>query len=835
MAGNAQVDDVVINFTTQTKGVKAALQRVARNIKKVGDASKKVTRDVDSLNDFITGLSGRLQSYYSVAQIAVGALQKAVGGLASEFVNVADQQDRFVNKLNALTDGKGVETFERLNDWALEMPVNTAEAINAFTTMKAYGLDPTLEQMESLVDVSAVFGEEAIPSVARALGQMASLGKVSAEEINQLAEVGINARKILSDAFGMTVEEIQKSNIAIDEVIQAIWNGLKRDFGGAAKGAMDQWGSLIAVGVSYWKEFVRLVANTGLWDMIKERFRSFIDSISEFVSGGGAAKYARAIGGELMRIVDIINITIAGITGKDGIAGALDLVLVGVKALAAPVAAVGRFFLRWKVIWAALKVAWGEVTTFIADKLSSVAGFFSDLSESVGLEGTSEKFDKVSESLSKWAEEQEKINPSRMAEYDHAIEQIVALENKMTETIDTRGKLVKAQEEERQVAEELAKALEKQEAAQQKLNQTQSGDQYIKNAEAAKQAQAEVVDLQEKHNKALAEVKKSRGVQGVGEDLVKEAATFKAALNIEEEAYKNLVAVQQDKAATDEQLATAQLKFQKAQEQTVALREKQFAQQVKESEAAKKEAQAKAKAAEATRKQAETSGKAATKQSEFGNAAIQAADSVDNLSKVLGGQTGVAQQLSGVIESLVVKYRDLATAAKEAAANGISGGGGDSATVSVQGKARGGILSMAEGGALPGSSPTPTSDNLLFAGTAGEYVHPVSSVKYYGEQFMDAVRKKLIPRPKGYAFGGLMRAQRGTGKEVMWSALQGDLRKNWGGWGAMQDFGRVDINMGGQEIPVWTTSDYSELLKQAVKDGQSRGNKWFGMLPDAAG
>jgi TP901 family phage tail tape measure protein len=61
--------------------------------------------------------------------------------------------------------------------------------------------------------------------------------------------------------------------------------------------------------------------------------------------------------------------------------------------------------------------------------------------------------------------------------------------------------------------------------------------------------------------------------------------------------------------------------------------------------------------------------------------------------------------------------------------------------------AEGGMVpSFASGGRIPGSSPTPTADNIKINATAGEYIHPVKSVQYYGEDVMEGIRRRLIPR-----------------------------------------------------------------------------------------
>lgn len=68
---------------------------------------------------------------------------------------------------------------------------------------------------------------------------------------------------------------------------------------------------------------------------------------------------------------------------------------------------------------------------------------------------------------------------------------------------------------------------------------------------------------------------------------------------------------------------------------------------------------------------------------------------------------------------------------------------------------------LADGGRVPGSSPHSKADNIPAMLTAGEWVQPVDSVRYYGPEFMEAIRKKRLPRemfanPIYRADGGLV-------------------------------------------------------------------------------
>jgi hypothetical protein len=62
----------------------------------------------------------------------------------------------------------------------------------------------------------------------------------------------------------------------------------------------------------------------------------------------------------------------------------------------------------------------------------------------------------------------------------------------------------------------------------------------------------------------------------------------------------------------------------------------------------------------------------------------------------------------------------------------------------------------AEGGTIGGYSPTPKADNIPIWATAGEYMHPVDAVNYYGVDTMEALRTKKIPKEAlaGYFDGG---------------------------------------------------------------------------------
>lgn len=64
------------------------------------------------------------------------------------------------------------------------------------------------------------------------------------------------------------------------------------------------------------------------------------------------------------------------------------------------------------------------------------------------------------------------------------------------------------------------------------------------------------------------------------------------------------------------------------------------------------------------------------------------------------------------------------------------------------------VFGMADGGPVPGWSPSPTADNIPAWLTAKEFVQPVRAVDFYGLNFMESIRRLQFPRNLAHALAG---------------------------------------------------------------------------------
>lgn len=101
-----------------------------------------------------------------------------------------------------------------LKDFAAKTPFEFPGLVDAARRLQAMGFagEQVIPTLRSIGNAAAALGggAQSIDRITTALGQMQAKGKVSTQEINQLAEAGINAWKILADKMGKSIPEVMK-------------------------------------------------------------------------------------------------------------------------------------------------------------------------------------------------------------------------------------------------------------------------------------------------------------------------------------------------------------------------------------------------------------------------------------------------------------------------------------------------------------------------------------------------------------------------------------------------------------------------------------------------
>jgi len=193
----------------------AAAVRAMRN---VGNAARGVGEAIRTAADATRLLDAAQASFATVTGVqAAMAYDSQVRGLAAYAKNAQELQDQ-LGRLQEIAKLPGLGIKE-VRAGVLQLEAAGLNAQTAERALMAFG--------NALALVGK--GKSELDGVILALGQIASKGSISAEEINQIAERVPQIRQVLVSAFGTaSTEAIQKMGLSADVAIGKIIAGLER-------------------------------------------------------------------------------------------------------------------------------------------------------------------------------------------------------------------------------------------------------------------------------------------------------------------------------------------------------------------------------------------------------------------------------------------------------------------------------------------------------------------------------------------------------------------------------------------------------------------------------
>jgi hypothetical protein len=133
-------------------------------------------------------------------------------------------------------------------------------------------------------------------------------GKVTSEELMQLAERNIPAFKILQSEFGLTKDQLGKigdQGLDVDRSIKAIVDTLGRDYAGAMQKASDTWSGAWSTIEDIWTIFKKTLMDSGPWDFMVEKVREFRDAFSESIGSDETKTTLKEIGGAITDFLEV--------------------------------------------------------------------------------------------------------------------------------------------------------------------------------------------------------------------------------------------------------------------------------------------------------------------------------------------------------------------------------------------------------------------------------------------------------------------------------------------------------------------------------------------------
>ena len=266
-----------------------------------GDFSGKVFRGTLKLVDYATTPLRKIKNaLFSIKSLIAGiATAWAANKLLMQPVSVADAYSSAkISFSTLLGEQQGQQMMDDLDVFAKKTPFNTTNVISNSQKMLAMGWDAEdiIKDMEVIGNAAAATGklDQGLESIVRAMSQIKTKGRLSTEELNQLAEAGIAAKAMLAEQLGYgtgdkgiaaMTEDLEDGAIASDEAIQALLRGMKK-----YDGMMDSMANETVEGLfSQIKDVfdINIVRKwgQGLQDGARKGFGSFIDLLDNAEDG----------------------------------------------------------------------------------------------------------------------------------------------------------------------------------------------------------------------------------------------------------------------------------------------------------------------------------------------------------------------------------------------------------------------------------------------------------------------------------------------------------------------------------------------------------------------
>lgn len=229
----SRFSDLLLRINADPSRAKVALAELNRGLVDVNRQAQATTGGFRTLAGSLQsiGLAGFASITAPIVGVGVAALQMSarIESAGTAFTTMTGSAQKAAVLLN------------QIKQFAATTPFEFPELVRSSQKLLGFGVSaekviPTLRSIGNAV--SAVGGGSVeVDRITLALGQMAAKGKVSQQEMNQLAETGLPVRDILAKGLGVTTSALvdlqEKGLIPADKAIRILLAGFDTRFGGA--------------------------------------------------------------------------------------------------------------------------------------------------------------------------------------------------------------------------------------------------------------------------------------------------------------------------------------------------------------------------------------------------------------------------------------------------------------------------------------------------------------------------------------------------------------------------------------------------------------------------
>lgn len=234
------IDELVIQIKADTRQLQKDLDSIKGKLKTTGATGAGAFAGAGVSAGLLSGQLKKLAGPAAIGAVVIG-LGKLVGFSARagmEFEDLKDSLDTVFGSVEA-----GDKQFKRILNFAQTTPFQIDTVTKAFISLGSVGIEPTSRMMQVFADTASVAVDQrgAFEALIRVV-QRAEAGALGLQELNMLADRGIDVFKGLKDELGLSRLELSDFGQTADGakiIVDSLVNVLEKQFGGAMVNKMD--------------------------------------------------------------------------------------------------------------------------------------------------------------------------------------------------------------------------------------------------------------------------------------------------------------------------------------------------------------------------------------------------------------------------------------------------------------------------------------------------------------------------------------------------------------------------------------------------------------------
>lgn len=326
----------------KTNWISAFLSQLARVSPAAANATSKMLgfgASVDKALGSVGGISGVLGkvggALLSVGAMAAQAAAFVVGALAAIGVAaakyIAEIQAFKQSTMFAFTQllgsaGMAETAWKKVTAISLSTGTSLMDVGAAFNSLLAQGfkLDAVDTLVKRMADLKAINPATNIEGISRAVAQIKTAGTLQGDELNQLAEAGLNKQLVyeeLAKSMGKTVAEVKKlqsaGKITSEQALDAVNKAMARAAGGRAPGELAAEAANKTLSGAFGKLVASIQVFASKLNIDFSAVGRFADRVGRVLSGESGQRFGRAIEEAFSKVLGILD----GISEKDIAAG----------------------------------------------------------------------------------------------------------------------------------------------------------------------------------------------------------------------------------------------------------------------------------------------------------------------------------------------------------------------------------------------------------------------------------------------------------------------------------------------------------------------------------